>query len=225
MTINFKDTDTQKVYLSSDLHLGHQRDFVFGARGYKDAPDHDAGVIDTINQLVGPNDILILLGDFCLNTPLEQFNAYLDRIQCQNIYAMFGNHNNPHEKKVFYAGQPKSNVKGIQTVTYPFAYKNMVFLPHYVESILNGQYTILCHYPMLVWNEMSHGSWMLCGHSHYGCPATVASNPNGKILDVGWDGHKKPLSIPEIAQIMSTKQFVATDDHHRPSAEPKVSTS
>lgn len=214
MLLNIKETSEQKIYISSDFHLGHQRDFVWKDRGYENPSAHDAGVIDIINSVVQPTDILIFLGDFCLNTKMDQFNGYLSRIQCQNIYALWGNHNNPQEKNVYIPGQPKQLIREIQVETYPFEYRNMIFLPSYVEAILNKQYVVLQHYPIYVWNEMSHGAWMLCGHSHYGCPLTKSESSHGKILDVGWDGHKKPLSLAEITKIMDGKQIVSVDHHH-----------
>lgn len=221
MLIKLRQTPEQKVYVSSDFHLGHQREFVWQARGYENWDAHDKGVIDTINQTVRPDDILLFLGDFCLNTTLEKFNEYLSRINCKNLYCLWGNHNNPLERKVYFPSQPKFTARGIPIMTYPYEYRNMVFLPHYVEAILDGQYTILCHYPIYVWNEMSHGAWMLCGHSHYGCPLTKADSTQGKILDVGWDGHGKPWSLEEIAKVMDGKQIVGVDHHHPKMETPK----
>jgi len=191
-------------------------------RGYTSAQDMTDSIIDVTNSIVRAGDILIFLGDWCLNTTKEQFDAQLDRFQCQNIFALWGNHNNPHEKKVYQTlvrGAVSGQHGPFPIEIYPFKYKNMTFLGHYVEAVLNGQYTVLCHYPIGVWNEMSHGAWMLCGHSHYGYPPSTAEvSTHGKILDCGWDGHKKPLSLAEITAIMNTKQFVAVDRHHVPSS-------
>lgn len=206
--LNIRDKEDQKIYVTSDLHLGHQRDFVWKARGYNSVQEHDAGVIATLNEVVRPNDILLFLGDLCLNTTHQQLDAYLDSIKCQNIWMLWGNHNNPHEKSVYRKLVPEGE-------RYPVKYKNLTYYGHYLELILNGQYVVLMHYPILVWNEMKHGAWMLCGHSHYGCPQTTADNLYGKILDVGWDGHSKPWSFEEIATVMDGKRFKAVDAHHQ----------
>jgi calcineurin-like phosphoesterase family protein len=214
MFINFTDMVDSKIYITSDPHLGHNRDFVYGARGFVDVKSHDDAVIESFNVLARPNDKLIILGDLCLNTTLEQFDTYLARINCQNIYAIWGNHNNPHEKKIYFLGQPERYVRGIKVLSYPFEYKKLVFLPHYVEAALNNQFVILSHYPHFIWNEMSHGAWMLCGHSHYGCEFSKAENLNAKILDVGWDGHLGPWSLEEIKAVMD-KKIIPVVDHHR----------
>jgi calcineurin-like phosphoesterase family protein len=204
--LHLKDKEDQKVYVTSDLHLGHQRDFVWAARKYSSAQEHDEGVIQTLNEVVRPNDILIMLGDLCLNLTMDKVDGYLDRIKCQNLYCLWGNHNNPHEKAVYKKLVPSGE-------QYPVRYKNMVYYGHYVEAVLNGQFVVLFHYPIMVWNEMKNGAWHLCGHSHYSLPASQAECSDGKILDVGWDGHGKPWSLPEIAEVMATKNIVALDHH------------
>ena len=78
--------NTGKNFITSDLHLGHAKPFIWEKRGYTSIQDHDDKIIDKINELVGPNDTLFSLGDFCLNTTEPQLESYLSRIACQNIY-------------------------------------------------------------------------------------------------------------------------------------------
>lgn len=205
--LNLRDSEEKKIFVSSDFHLGHQREFVWKDRGYSSIQEHDEMLIAILNETVRPNDILFFLGDFCLNSTPQQFDAYLDAIKCQNIMTLWGNHNNPHEKAVY------RKLVG-DNEQYPVKYKNMTYLGHYADVILNGQFVVLFHYPILIWNEMKNGAWCLCGHSHYGCPQTKADNLYGKILDVGWDGHGKPWTLPEIATVMDGKRFVSMGDHH-----------
>src|SRR5271155_4208587 len=93
--LKIKQTEEGKVYWTSDLHLNHNRDFVFGARGFKSSQEHTDFIINKINEVVRPNDILMNAGDFCLNTDESGFNSLLARINCQNMYTLWGNHNNP----------------------------------------------------------------------------------------------------------------------------------
>lgn len=204
--LNLRETEDQKIYITADPHLGHQREFVWQDRGFESIDAHDAGVIKTTNEIVRPNDYLIIIGDFCLNTPAPKFDAYIDQIQCQNILMLWGNHNNPHEKSVYRKLVPEG-------WRYPVKYKNVTYYGHYLEAILNGRFCVLFHYPISVWNEMKNGAWMLCGHSHNSFPPSTAENLEGKILDVGWDGHGKPWSLAEIASVMDAKQVVGVDHH------------
>jgi calcineurin-like phosphoesterase family protein len=215
--LNIRESEDKKVYITSDLHMGHQKDFVWKDRGYENPRKHDEGLIDTINEIVRPNDILMMLGDFCLNTTVEQFEKQIESIKCQNVYMMWGNHPNPHFKNIYKPLVKK--ILGINYVedseVYPLRYKNIIYIGNYAEVILNGQFIVLSHYPIYIFNEMAHGSWMLCGHSHNGCPLTKVDNTYGKILDVGWDGHGMPWSFEEIATVMDGKRFAPLDEHHK----------
>ena len=213
---NFRDKEENKVYIFSDPHLGHQRDFVWKTRGFASVPEHDDSIINNINATVRSTDSLICLGDWCLNTTVPQFDAYLDRINCQNILTLWGNHNNPHEKSIYKVLLKKALAEKYteESELYPLKYKNLTYLGHYLKFVWNGQLVILSHYPYYIWDEMQHGAWMLCGHSHYGCDLTKADNTHGRILDVGVDGHQcKPWSFEEIRDVMFDKKFVQVDHH------------
>jgi calcineurin-like phosphoesterase family protein len=165
--------------------------------------------------MVRPSDILFHMGDFCLNTSIEKFEDYIGRIRCQNIRLLQGNHNNPHERKVLLPlvesilGDSYRN----GSMVTPARYKNVIFNGHYLEVAIDGQMIVLFHYPIGSWNEMSNASWHLCGHSHYNYDLSTAENKEGKILDVGWDGHKKALTMEEIQAIMATKAIPVVDHH------------
>ena len=218
--MNFRETDDQKIYISSDFHLNHNPKWkvpIYKMRGFDSAVEMTNGIIQSVNDIVRPNDILLFLGDWCLNTTVEQFDESIARVNCQHIYMLFGNHPNPHFKNVY-----KPMVKKLlgenyteNSEVYPLRYKNVIYIGHYAEVVLAGQFIVLCHYPISVWNEMSHGAWHLCGHSHNGFAQSKADNLYGKILDVGWDGHRKPWSFSEISAVMNGKRFIAVDEHHK----------
>jgi len=217
MKIKIQESEEQKIYVTSDTHFGHNPNWpvpIWESRGFKSVTEHDSIIINSINSVVRPNDILFHLGDFCLNTTIEQFDSYLSRIQCQNIWYLFGNHNNPHEKSIYRKAMGQNRIGPFPIETYPFQYKNMLYIGNRINAILNGQFCVLDHFPIYVWEEMQNGSWMLCGHSHNNCELSRASTTTGKILDVGWDGHKAVWSLKEIHKVMSRKQFVMVD-HHR----------
>jgi hypothetical protein len=71
------------------------------------------------------------------------------------------------------------------------------------------------HYPLAVWNESHHGSWMIHSHSHgsygAGLPTTL---DQGKILDVGWDVFNKPVDFFEVKDIMDKKEKIYKDHHN-----------
>jgi calcineurin-like phosphoesterase family protein len=210
--INIIEASDSTIWFTSDWHLGHQRDFVWKVRGYQSADDHTNSIIETLNHYVRENDILFNLGDLCLNTTREQFDGYLDRIKCQNIWCLFGNHNNPHEKHIYRPERDKLTTQPVNWV-YPVKYKNIAYIGHYHEVVVNGQFIVLFHYPLLSWNQMMHGSWALVGHEHGWLPSTRPDAKEGKILDLGWDLYKKPLSFAELKPIMDAKP-ISKIGHH-----------
>jgi calcineurin-like phosphoesterase family protein len=210
--LKFKQSDDQKIYGVSDTHLNHNREFIWGARGYPDSKSHTDGVINSINDNVRANDILLHLGDICLNTDESGFNNLLGRINCQNIYMLWGNHNNPTWR--VYQNAIKEEYGRDDIEIYPFRYRNVIFIGNYAEALLDGHLFVLHHYPIYVFNYMKDGAKHLCGHSHYGLEFSKATNLKSKILDIGWDGFKKPLSLNEILAIMDTKEVFDAGDHH-----------
>jgi len=208
---NLKTENNQKIWFSSDFHLGHQKNFIWESRGYASYEAHTDGVINKLNQEVKYNDILFYLGDFCLNSSDSLFESYISRINCQNIYMLWGNHNNPVFR--IYKNEVKKQFGRDDINVYPLKYRNVTFLGDYFEINLNRVSIIMMHYPISIWNYMKEGAYMLCGHSHYNYIQSQASNLNGKILDVGWDGIGGPYSFEMVNQIMKTKK-IKVEDHH-----------
>lgn len=229
--LHFKQTEDSQVLMTSDTHLNHNNPrsgLIWKNRGYPDSPSHTTAVIDGINARCRPNDKLIHFGDFCLNSTESEANEILSRINCQNIYLVWGNHNNPLWK--MYQNEVKKFLGEYETSTgfnlaecgeeyelYPFRYRNLIFIGNYIEFSVDGKYFVGSHYPIYVFNYMKDNAMHLCGHSHYNLELSQADNTTSKILDVGWDGWGKPLNLEEVLAIMSKKKTL-TVDHHANSA-------
>lgn len=200
----------EDVFITSDLHLNHNKDFIYDKRGFSNITEHNEFIINNINSLVKPDDILFNLGDFCLNTDEATFENFIRRINCQNIYSIWGNHPNPLQKIY---NREVENAYGPDIDVYPYRYKNVVFVGYHYECIIQGKYVVLNHFPMEVWDHMKDGSYMLCGHSHYSFPKTKKESKDGLILDCGWDGHNSVYNFNEIIKIMNYKTIRAVDHH------------
>jgi calcineurin-like phosphoesterase family protein len=203
--------DDHRVYFTSDTHFNHDKAFIYEARGYKNRYEHNDALIQKINEVVRPEDTLIHLGDFCLNITPPEFEQILARINCNNIAYIWGNHNSCIRR--FYEDAVTTQY-GIDMEVYPYAIGKLTYLGYYKELIVNGHMIVIHHFPHQIWNQMQKGAWQLSGHSHYTNPTTQVEYPDNKILDVGWDGHGKPLSFPEIQKIMMNKNHVKHDKHH-----------
>jgi calcineurin-like phosphoesterase family protein len=169
-------------------------------------------LIAKINEVVRPEDTLIHLGDFCLNITPPEFEEILRRINCDNILYIWGNHNSCIRR--MYEETLEGLYQRNDIEIYPYKIGKITYLGYYKELIVNGHMIVIHHYPHQIFNQMQKGAWQLSGHSHYTNPTTQVENTDNKILDVGWDGHGKPLSFPEIQKIMMNKNHIKQDKHH-----------
>ena len=201
-----KNNDQQRVFFTSDTHFSHNHEFIYKARGYDNREEHDNALIKKINGLVRPEDILFHLGDFCLNLQDSDYREIVRRINCQNIHYIWGNHNSRIRKQ--YEDAVLSEFKRDDIEVYPLTVGKLTYQGYYREITVEGQQIVLHHYPHDVFNQQRKRAWQLSGHSHGNNPKTQIQSPNQKILDVGWDAHKRPLSFKEIQKIMGAKALL-----------------
>ena len=225
--LKFNDPNT-KVFIGSDFHFYHDKDFLYKPRGFTNIHDHNEWIIQDVNKRIGVLDTLIFLGDFLLNAPYSGvFEALLARINCQNIYFIWGNHNagawEYYEK--FLTAQFKSLDPDLcycslreRSEIYPLKIGKVTFLGRNAEVEIQRQSVTLSHFPYAIWNKSHHGTWNLCGHSHGTNPTALPDYKKGKILDCGVDVAKKYLdsavfSWDNIKEIMNKKEILLLDHH------------
>lgn len=156
------------IWFTADTHFGHENIINICNRPFQDAWQMDCELIRRWNILVDKNDTVYHLGDFVWkNSRVEEILGQLNG----NIRFLQGN----HDHKKFH-----------KKVTHEGDYKTLK---------IEDQFIVLCHYPILSWDRMFHGSWHLFGHVH------GSKNPGGKSLDVGVDNWAyAPISFNEIKQ-------------------------
>lgn len=142
-------------------------------------------MIEYWNSRVGQADTVYHLGDFCFMDEQEG-QSILNRLNGKK-HLILGNHDKVGRR-----------LRGWESID------------HYKEVSIDGQFIVLCHYAMRVWNKSHHGAWMLYGHSHGSLP----DDPNALSFDIGVDCHGyKPLNMEEISRIMKKKNFKPVDHH------------
>lgn len=185
-------------WFTSDLHFGHTNIIKYSSRPFKDANEMDAYLINEINKVVKPDDTLRMLGDWLFGPDkIRRFLEYRNRIACQNIITIWGNHDDVirHDKDVRNALQWSGD---------------------FLETHVQKQRFTLCHYALRVWDKSHHGAYHLYGHSH----ATLPDDPTSRSFDCGVDtqlfGHKRftPYSFEEVDHIMKNHKTFAPIDHH-----------
>ena len=58
------------IYLTSDLHLGHDKPFIYEVRGFKSVEEMNFELIKRYNEVVKSEDIVYILGD-CVLGPID----------------------------------------------------------------------------------------------------------------------------------------------------------
>jgi calcineurin-like phosphoesterase family protein len=222
--LKFNDPN-QKVFFSSDFHAFHNPSWdipICKMRGYDSWQEMNEDIIKKVNSRIGSRDSLIYLGDFALNSTPEQVEEFLGRIECQNIYLLFGNHESSISriyKKAVKQYMENLNLeepkRGWGIEIYPLRYKNVIFCGSYLEIFVQKRKVVCSHFPFMVWNQSHHEAFSLNGHSHYTNIQRLVNYPIGKALDVGWDGKKDVYSWNEILKIMNNKITQKLDHHDK----------
>lgn len=133
------------VFFTSDLHFNHDKEFVWGARGFSSVEDMNRGLIDNWNSVVGLNDEVYVLGDFILGDDLQRAEEILNSLN-GHICLIIGNHDT-RAKRSFYDRFDK--------VHKPFYARRKVFV--------DGKVLLLQHYPP---ESVTERMWTLYGHIH-----------------------------------------------------------
>lgn len=77
------------IYLSSDPHFGHAKDFLWRPRGFSSVEEMNEGIIERWNLIVEPDDDVYLLGDVIMGD-ISNLN-YVRRLN-GNLHIIYGNH-------------------------------------------------------------------------------------------------------------------------------------
>ena len=169
------------MFFTSDLHFFHQNILKWSkTRPYQDIQEMNSNIIEVINNRVSKKDDLYILGDVSFGN-LEQTNEILSQINCDKKHLIVGNHDEHFMHKIEFTSHFKS-------------------VNHILQIKHNKKKYIMCHYPILSWNAMHHGSVMLHGHSHGATDNSLVNR-----IDVGLDVYPNILHISEIEEIINQK--------------------
>lgn len=180
--MNYK-FDGDKVFFTSDTHFNHTNIIQFCQRPFKNADEMNEVIIANWNSVVGKDDTIFHLGDFCLGGAAE-WSKILDRLNGK-IYLILGNHDLKNIRQGF--------IERFEHVAMSMRIeigKKKIYLSHYPYLCFEGGY--------------KDDVWQLFGHVH-----TRPSNTGidaGRLqylyptqLDVGVDNNSfTPLSFEQV---------------------------
>lgn len=195
---------SNNVWFTSDTHYSHTN-LVSGVTRWRNAdgeipmnavrefPDVDTMnelMVDNINKCVDAEDWLIHLGDWSFGG-IERISEFREQINCKNIVLVLGNHDHHIQKE-----------KRLQ--------KLFTHVAHYEEMGITRkegkQKLILCHYPIISWNGMREGTFMLHGHQHLKGDSRFCDRGNRR-MDIGLCGSPdfRPYHFEELVNILSER--------------------
>lgn len=178
------------IYFTSDLHLGHNREFVFKSRGFDNIQNHDAAIIQRWNDIITNEDVIYILGDLMLNDN-ENGIKCLKQLKGHK-YFVRGNHDTDTRIDLYMDEQGA----------------NIAFLGDAATLKYKGYHFYLSHYPTLCSNFdddkfLKQRTINLCGHSHTTNAFSDWERYNSAIYHCELDAHNcYPISLDSIIQEM-----------------------
>lgn len=172
-----------RKFFTADLHFGHSaiRDYCAETRNFAINEEMDIAIICAINERVGHDDILYIIGDFAVCSDPEYVRHCFNMINGRKILVL-GNHDLDNK------GRVRKDLRDLPWDRPPV---------HALETTDEGCHVYMHHYGCRVWPSHLRGSYHLFGHSH------GSMSPLGRSRDVGIDcadTHFAPMTFREIQE-------------------------
>jgi calcineurin-like phosphoesterase family protein len=119
-----------KIYLSSDLHFEHDREFIWGAREYSSVDEMNKEQLRKYNEIITDEDDVYLLGDLMLGDA-EAGKEFLSQLKGK-IHVIIGNHDTSTRIKIY-----ESFGWDVQYATVIKYKKHQFYLSHYPTLTAN----------------------------------------------------------------------------------------
>lgn len=175
------------IWLTSDWHFNHDREFIWKPRGFKSVGEMNFELLARHNMIVSPEDTVYVLGDLMLGEDSKEGLTFISRINGHKI-VIAGNHDTKRRREM-YERELGLQVLDATTLTY------------------NGYHFYLSHYPTLTAN-LEKESLKQCTINLYGHTHQIENfyNDIPFMYHVGVDSHGcAPVSIDQAIKDMKAK--------------------
>lgn len=178
-----------RVFVTADTHFGQQDAVTSYDRSFTDVDSMETAYVDAVNNVLGPDDLLLHLGDFVgdLDSRRQKVSV-ANRVRAllvpERIVLVRGNHDPRHEDfdRLF------TSVHDLLSFRWP----------------AGGIRVICCHYPLRSWRGNRKGSAHLHGHAH------GRLEEIGRATDVGVDcWMDQPILLDDLVTSLTTREIVA----------------
>ena len=181
------------IFLTSDLHFNHDREFVWKVRGFESVQEMNETIVENWNATVDKNDDVYVLGDLCLGgggpEVLAANKALIESLNGR-IHIIRGNHDTDPRVRMY---ETCANVVDVVKWADMLRYK--------------GYHFYLSHFPTLTGNlekeSLKQCTCNLFGHTHQ---TTNFHLDMPFMYHVGVDSHNGyPVLIDDIIVEMNQK--------------------
>ena len=164
------------VFMISDTHFCHNNIIKYCNRPFENTEEMNEFMINKWNNVVGIDDTVYMLGDFCLGTK-EDILSIGTRLNGKK-FLIKGNHDRGTNKTYFDAGFEQISSK----------------------PIIYSELYILSHHPL---ERIPQGFYNICGHMH---PVVNYTIDDPKAFNVGVEANNyTPIKFEDIQKVLKTK--------------------
>ena len=121
------------VFLTSDCHFNHDKEFIWKARGFNNVQEMNEAIVSHWNLIVQPEDDVYLLGDVMLGDASSI--EFLKRLNGK-IHIVYGNHDTSNRKKMY--NKCTNVVECADALSFKYR-KYHFYLSHYPTITTNGE--------------------------------------------------------------------------------------
>jgi len=175
------------IYLTSDLHFNHSREFIYKPRGFNSIEEMNDAIITNFNEVVTPDDDVYILGDLMLGgaDKLDEGLNLISKLN-GNLHLVRGNHDTDKRWEAY---------KELHNV---IEQQNAIYLKY------KGFHFYMSHYPTMTANlekeTLKQCTINLFGHTHQ---KTNFYEEIPFVYHVGVDSHNNfPVNIEDAIRDM-----------------------
>lgn len=172
MSMVRKYTTEQKVWIMSDLHIGHNQEFIYKKRRFQSIEEHNQALIEKIKACIGEDDDFYILGDLALGD-LDAASAWLRQIP-GHVHIILGNHDTDRRVEFY-----ESLGWDVQFATVIRWGKQRFYLSHYPTNTSNEGEDILSLATVSLYGH-THQNWTWCSDQPFSycvCPEAIGNRP------------------------------------------------
>ena len=177
------------IYVTSDLHFCHDKDFVYGSRGFASCAEMNEAIVKNWNKLIKWDDEVYVLGDLMLKD--DKLGMYYWNQLVGKKHVILGNHDTDARIELY----RQSHDTVVEGHAMKLKYDHNTFM--------------LSHYAMLVGDKHEEDKPLrncvinLCGHTH--TKDKFADIDKGLIYHVELDAHDmRPVGIDQVIDDIRT---------------------